>query len=225
MKYTLRRSIIAIAALLVIVAPAASAQDGGSGTATDSSETEVSSSPNASPTTSTDVRRKQAESKLRDQLEQLKTERQAAQATLIANKAELRQKLDDAKKKICENRQTQINHLMTVMDKRRQNAFDNISHISDAAQTFYTNKGLSVSGYNDLVAAVNAAKTAAQTAMQTQQAVPDFNCDGDHPRADVADFKEKRADSIDAMKAYRDAVKALIKAIKTAVNNETAGDA
>ena len=64
---------------------------------------------------------------------------------------------------------------------------------------------------------VDAAQSAAQSAMTAQQDTPELNCDGDHPRADIVDFKAKRLGSIDAMQTYRQAVKELIKAVKTAV--------
>lgn len=54
------------------------------------------------------------EAELKDKLEQASEKRQSS---LSEATKELRQKLDDAKKKVCENHQTTINHLMGLMDK------------------------------------------------------------------------------------------------------------
>ena len=105
---------------------------------------------------------------------------------------------------------------MSNMKKRRQSVYDRIHKISTAVQEFYASKSLSISTYDDLIAAVSAAQSATETTMSAEQAVPSLDCNGDQPRADVADYKEKRQESIDAMKTYRDTVKNLIKAVRSA---------
>jgi hypothetical protein len=216
MKQTIKRSIIAGAAMALLATPAIVSAEDGPNTGSGSAPTGTTSSPYPSPSTSPRPEKvRQFEQKLQTQLQQMKEQRQVA----IQDKMDgLEQKLDNAKKRACENHQATISRLMNVMDKRRQNAFDNITKVSEKVQAFYTEKRLSVANYDDLVAAVSAAQTAAHTAMIAQQAIPSLDCSGDHPRADVADFKEKRAGSIDAMKAYRDAVKNLVKAVKTAAD-------
>ncbi|MCA9335206.1 hypothetical protein KC953_03625, partial [Candidatus Saccharibacteria bacterium] len=99
-----------------------------------------------------------------------------------------------------------------------------ISNVISAVEEFYQSKNLSVADYDTLVAEVNAAKTLAQDAVASQLAVPELDCDGDHPRADVENFKEKRDASIDAMKAYRDAVKKLVDAVKAAAESASEGE-
>jgi chromosome segregation ATPase len=221
MKQTLKRTIIAGAAAALLAAPAmVSAEEGSGGTGSTGSGVQTTSpspKPSESPNSGTD-RQRQFETQLQEQLQQM---RQARQTTVQTAKADLQEKLDNAKKKACENHQTTINRLMNVMDKRRQNALDRITKIAEAVEAFYVKKQLSVANYDDLVAKVNAAKAVAESATQAQQQIPSLDCSGDHPRADVADFKEKRSGSIDAVKAYRDAVKDLVKAVKTAVGGDT----
>ncbi len=209
MKQTIKRILITGAALAFIGMPTMVAAE------------EANTS---SPSPSSTVKPTDRTAKAREELQaKLEAQKQARQEKVEAVKTEAKERLEDAKKRACENHQTTINRLMDVMDKRRENAFDRITKISDAVQAFYVKKQLTVANYDDLVAAIAAAKTAAQTATASQLAIPALNCSGDHPRADVADFKEKRAGSIDAMRAYRDAVKELVKAVKTAA--EAAKDA
>jgi hypothetical protein len=214
MNHTLKRTIIVGTALTLLLAPSAVfAKDG-----VTHAEDTPTTSPSASPTTSPEVdshQRELAERTLEQKLDAAKTIRQAQVEDV---KATLKAKLDDTSKKACENHSATINRLMTVMDKRRENAFATITKISDAVQKFYIEKQLSVSNYAALVAAVDAAKAAAQTATSAQTAIPQLDCSGEHPRADVSNFKSKRADSIDAMKAYRDAVKALVQAVKSSAD-------
>lgn len=218
MKQTLKRTIIAGAAVLLLVTPSiASARDGmddgGSGEAT---------SPSVSPTSSPKIDDRKVsryETELRSQLQERSKERETVKSKEVEqekDKEKIHEKLDTEKKKECENHLNTINRVMDNMNKRRQNAFDRITKVSEAVQAFYVKKGLTVENYDDHVAKVSAAKSVAQSATEAQVAVPTLNCDGDHPRADVADFKEKRSVSIDAVKAYRDAVKALVKAVKAA---------
>lgn len=213
MKQTIKRTIITGVTASLLLSPAAVFAEDGTDSGNVSSGGQATSSP-VSPTTGPQSGRVQHfEQQLKDQLQEMKQERQSA---LQDKRADLQEKLDNAKKKACENHVATINKLMTNMDNRRQNALDQITKISDAVQAFYTKKQLSVANYDDLVAKVSAAKSLAETATQAQQQIPSLDCSGDHPRADVADFKDKRSTSIDAVKAYRDAVKDLVKAVKAA---------
>lgn len=218
MKQTIKRVIISGAVAALLVAPAAFAHDGedhsvssggtsGSGSSSNDGTARIASKE------PTQERVDHFKQQLNAQLEQMKKERQAA---VEDKKAEVKQKLDDAKKRICENHRTQINKIMTGMNDRRQHAFDRITQVSEAVQTYVTSKDLTVTNYEDLLATIVATKAAASATMSTQQSVPQLDCGGDHPRSDITDFKDKRSDSIDAMKAYRDAVKALVKAVKEA---------
>ena len=165
----------------------------------------------ASPATTT---REVKPSELREKVEAQKKERQEkAQAA----KTETKQKLSDAKRKACDTRESRANTIMKNMDDRRQRAYDHITKVYENVKSFYTTKELSIANYDELTTTVDAAQSAAQSAMTAQQDTPELNCDGDHPRADIVDFKAKRLGSIDAMQTYRQAVKELIKAVKTAV--------
>ncbi len=216
MKQMIKRTFIVGAALTLLLSPAVVSARDGSTTVQAEEVPTASTSPSPSPSeTPKPARVQQFEDQLKAQLLQMKQQRQADVETV---KADLNEKLAGAKQKACENHQTTINRLMSVMDTRRQKTFDRITQVTTAVEAFYTKNKLSVSNYTDLVATVDAAKAVAQTAMASQKAIPELDCSGDHPRADVTDFKQKRADSIDAMKAYRDAVKALVQAVKTAAD-------
>lgn len=216
MKQTIKRTIVASAAVMILVTPSIASAHDGVDDGHDEDVATTSTSPSPRPTVDAKKVNK-LETELRNKLQERAKEREVElkQAT-EQEKGKLHERLEADKKKVCEKHVSTITRVMTAMNNRRQNAFDRITKVSEAVQAFYVKKNLTVANYDDLVAQVNAAKSVAQSATEAQTAVPSINCDGDHPRADIADFKEKRSASIDAIKAYRDAVKALVKAVKAA---------
>lgn len=212
MKETFKRITICLVVALLALTPTtiASAHDGENH---DDGDTPVSS-------TDTQRAQKVRDYKARFQA-QLQQSRDAREMT--ANKrADLKERLTDAKKQVCEKIQDTINKVMVKMNDRRKRVFDRLTKISEAVENYVTKNDLDVAGYDELTAAVEAAKSSAKTTMEKQQAVPKLDCSGEQPRADVADFKEKRLESIQAMKTYRDAVKALVKTVKAAAEQKEA---
>lgn len=137
-----------------------------------------------------------------------------------------REKLDDKKKVLCESRQTIVNKSMGDVVTRSQSHFDRITEVYNKTTKFYTDKNLTVSNYAALVAKVEAAKIAASTADKNLAAAPKLSCESDGPKADMQAFRNKRLDKVEALGAYRDAVKALVKAVRDAARTtEAATDA
>lgn len=208
MAHIIKRSIAAVVAIAILMTPTlVTAHEG-------EDHGEASTSPRPK---SVESPRPEKVAEAKRTLEaKLETQKQARVDKAQATKSELNQRLDDKKKEICNKQKATINNIMKNMDGRRQSSFDRITKISDAVQAFVTKKELTVENYDALVASVTAAKEAASTAMTSQQSAPDLDCSGEKPRSDIADFKTKRLASIDAMQAYRDAVKALAGAVKQA---------
>lgn len=149
----------------------------------------------------------------------LQSRKEERAAKLETKRADLNERLDSAKKKICERHQSRVNNIMSAMNKRRKNAFDRITSASDKILAFSNKKSLSFENYDAIVAKIDAAKSAAESTMSAQQSSVTLNCDGEHPRADMSEFKEKRSDSVDAMMLYRDSVKELATAVKQAAKD------
>lgn len=160
--------------------------------------------------------RREYAQQLRERLEAKKAERMQA---VEDRKTERRERLDERKQQICQKHQDRINRIIGNMGDRRAEAFYRISEIQLAIQDFYTEKKLSVDGYDDLVAAADAAQAAAETSMKAQLQSPRLDCDGTGPQVDMYEFREKRSASIDAIKEYRSAVKKLGEAVREAAKN------
>lgn len=219
MKEILQRFIIISAAVVLFTAPAlAYAQDDLEDSDNDVTTSNVSDDSSGESDDSSVELENEREREFKDRLStRLQNLKEARAAKMSESKSNLRERLDAAKKKACENHVNTINRLMDNMNKRRQAVYDRITNVSSAVQKFVTEKQLTVSDYDSLVAEINAAKSLADTSIASQIAIPTLDCDGDHPRADVAEYKEKREASVDAMRIYRDAVKKLIEAVKSVV--------
>jgi phosphotransferase system HPr-like phosphotransfer protein len=139
-------------------------------------------------------------------------------------------KLASAKLKACQKRETAINNIMSRISDRGQKQLDLFTSIATRTETFYTNKGKTLSNYSTLVADVTAKKDAAQTAVEAVKGDSvTFKCDGTDPKGAVSSFKEALKSEISALKDYKTSVKNLIVGVKsvqgttTSTGNKTTG--
>lgn len=150
------------------------------------------------------------------------TEAEKENATETEKSTEVkRERLGVDKLKICQKRQAQVNDIMARVVTRSKASFERITVASERAQAFYVKQGNVLSNYDALVATVTSTKAAAQTAINALSTTSTFTCTSDAPKADIQEFKTHRVQKIDALSAYRDAVKALIKGIKSVQPVET----
>lgn len=125
-------------------------------------------------------------------------------------------RLDEARKKICEKRSANITRLMNHAASQGEKHLATFTKIADRVKTFYTSKELNVANYADLVAAVDAKKTAAEAAIAKVKEGISFSCSDENPVGRVDQFKEKTKAMHQALKEYRTAIKNLLVAVKTA---------
>lgn len=129
-------------------------------------------------------------------------------------------RLEDAKLKLCENRQMVMSNIMARVADRGNRQMLVFDKISERVQAFYADKGYSIANYTELVAAVVATRTEAQTALQTMaQNGQTVDCGGDNPKADVDAFKLRAQTMRGALNEYKAAIKNLIVAIKAAAED------
>ncbi len=133
-----------------------------------------------------------------------------------------REKLDDKKRSVCNAAAPEINQVISNVAERTKRHSTQIENIYSLTKAFYEKSGLTVSDYDALVATVDTKKALADAAAQKIDTQPKFSCDSDGPKADLQTFRNARIDKVDAFKEYRDAVKALINAVKTAAKEAKA---
>jgi hypothetical protein len=167
-----------------------------------------------------------------EQIEKLKTDAQTRAATAkeradqARSKAEQRReaiksdaqmRLSAVKQKVCTQRQASISNILDRIGQRGTKHIEVIDKISERTQAFYKERGLTVANYDSLVANVASAKATADAAAKSvSDAQPGFECEKGNPKLMTDDYKALVQARTDAIKAYRDEVKALIVAVKAA---------
>ena len=134
-------------------------------------------------------------------------------------------RLADAKLKSCQKREKAINNILSRISDRGQKQLDLFSSVATRTETFYTNKGKTLSNYDALVADVTAKQTVAQTAVGAVKSDSvTFKCDGTDPKGVVSSFKDALKSEIQALKDYRTSVKNLIVGVKSVQGTTTSTD-
>ncbi len=140
----------------------------------------------------------------------------AAQQTAAARRDALQVKLDAVHLKACQDRQNAITRIMANIVERGTNQIDVFNTIAERVEAFYTDKGKTLAGYDDLVTAVNDAKTKAQTDLDTMQSSStSFDCTADNPKGMGSLFLTNLKTEIEDLQAYRTAIKDLIVGVKS----------
>ncbi|HSE60788.1 MAG TPA: hypothetical protein VLA88_00675 [Candidatus Saccharimonadales bacterium] len=133
-----------------------------------------------------------------------------------AAKQRMAGKLDEARKKVCQNRVSNIKKIMSNAGEAAQRQQAVFGKIAERVQQFYATKKLNVANYTQLVDAVNTKKEAVTAALAAVRALPQFDCSADNPVGAVDQYKVKLQGVRNALKDYRSAVHALLVAVKTA---------
>jgi hypothetical protein len=141
-------------------------------------------------------------------------------------------RLEGAKLKACQTREQVIKSMMERIAQRGERRMNVYNTIVERVKAFYDKKGLSLSNYNDLLADVEAKKSAAAAALdEIKSTSVKFACDGTDPKGVASSFRDSLKAEIAALKAYQKSIKDLIVAVKTSIkdsapnnNSNGAGD-
>ena len=124
--------------------------------------------------------------------------------------------------KICENREKTINNKVNAFGGHAESYLNRLDGIFEKVQAYQTEQQLPVSNYDELVQAVAGAQTDATTAVAALKVVAvNIDCSADDPAAGLSTVKEAAHEARDALKAYRTALKNLVKAMIQASDTTT----
>ena len=174
------------------------------------------------------------ESGLKQQLEQLRdAQKRAEQEKTEAEKVKLQaerekenetaEKLRDekvaaAKKKVCQNRESAIKKIIERTATNGQHHYDMITKVVDNVKAFAAKKNIDMSAFATESNNVLTAATAAKAAIDEAKTAGDgFTCDTTAPKSAASVFLAAKKKQAAALKAYRDAVKQLLVAVKSSV--------
>jgi hypothetical protein len=144
-------------------------------------------------------------------------ERMAETSELNVAQQERKERFEANKLRVCEKRQDQLKHMIERVSSRGAKQLEVFKKIADKTKQFYADKGYSATGYNTLVAEVDAAYESASAAVNsTTTTGTSWSCTGDNPKQAMADFKEAKKNEITQLKAYKEKVRSLILLVKKA---------
>lgn len=132
-----------------------------------------------------------------------------------------KEKLKDAKLRVCKDRQENVNKIMGRVVDRSQAQVERITKVADKVKAFYVKQGNVLENYDVLVAEVDAKKVVAEAAVATLEKKPTFSCESEGPKSDIADFNSDRLKKKTAIDDYRKSVKALAAGIKSVQPEKT----
>jgi len=129
-------------------------------------------------------------------------------------------RLEAAKEKACGRKKTFVSGVESRVGKRGQGRLDAITKIATKVETYIKNKNLTVANYDQLISNINDKKATAQAAVNKVNSeigsVGQVNCQGGDGKDQIETFKKDMRAQQAALKDYRNAVKALVKAAKDA---------
>lgn len=157
-----------------------------------------------------------AEEDRKEAQETVDAARKEAQEKAKAQKASITEKLGAKRLEKCNEREAKVNEINKKFATKAQAHLTKLAGATDKLTAIKTTKNLDVANYDALLADVNTKATAAQAAL-TSVVVVDFNCDNEGVNREFGQYIKANIQTVrTAVKDYRDSVKALGKAIRTA---------
>ena len=154
-----------------------------------------------------------AEQARKEQQEQQKAKQRESQAT---KQAELVAKKAEQKKQNCQSRKQGLATKFSRITANSQRIQTGIDSIYAKALAYRTAHNLQPAGFDDLVAAANAAQAASVDSIAALgTATPSVDCNSASVASDVAAFKAAAQNARDNLKTYRTAVKAVLQSLRT----------
>lgn len=149
------------------------------------------------------------------ELEAVKAARQAAPH----NRA-----LSESVKKSCQSREAAVREIIDRAKTTGAHHFESISNIYANIISYAEKKHIALTKFADQIANVESSKSSARAALsQAQTLGDDFNCDDAAPKAAASVFLATKKKQSAALRSYRDSVKQLLVAVKSAVYTDRAG--
>lgn len=133
-------------------------------------------------------------------------------------------KLDENKRKICEQSSNRIKNTFTKMNQLGQGQLNLFDNIYEKVQRFADSNKINVENYEQLLSNVNEIRESAQLAIQNSaNTSSQFGCDKDDPKGVAGQYKVQVESQVNTLKDYRVALKDLISAVQLAPQTTSEG--
>lgn len=168
---------------------------------------------------------KRQREEIRERKKQIAEANRERAKTLLEDAKENRsEKSEEDRQKTCEDRKEGMERKLGNLSANAEKYLSRVDTVFGKAQTFKANNSsVTVANYDALVAAAEAAQTKAAASVDAlKDLAPTIDCTSNTVSNDVATFKVAAQQARTDLKAYKQSVKSLLKAIKGAVEaNET----
>lgn len=130
-----------------------------------------------------------------------------------------KERLSEARLKVCEARQKNISNRIKNMQTRAQNIHKAHEKVYALVDKFYTEKlvpnGYTLSNYEDLKAEVAANKANVTTLLESAKTTgEEFDCESEDPKGQADAFHEDMKALVEANKTYKDSIHDFVKAVR-----------
>jgi hypothetical protein len=140
--------------------------------------------------------------------------RQEAEQKVAELKANHKEQTADHRKNVCEAHKQGLTTKFTNIVNNSQKIQDRITGVLDKTVKYKTDNNLSPANFDSLLAtAMTAQQTLADSITALKAVTPSLDCNNVSVATDVATFKTAAKTTRDNLKAYRTAVKAVVKSV------------
>jgi hypothetical protein len=148
--------------------------------------------------------------------------KQQAQDDLSQRKQKGKSLTDEQRKNVCQNRKQGLTTKFDRITTNSQRIQTRIDGVLQKAEDYKTSKNLNPTDWDSLVAAAESAQSASSDSITAlKELKPTVDCNNTSVASDVATFKAAAAETRDNLKAYRTAVKAVLKSLIEAKQTTT----
>lgn len=141
--------------------------------------------------------------------------RKELQAQVEDKKQAIRQKLSDQRLKICKEHQDKINKIVDGSKTRGQKVLERLQAAETKVRAYYERLNITLANYDALSAVIDDKEAAAIAAVNVTGDTQ-FSCDSDDATRPGGIISDTMRSQHSALKAYRDSIRDLIKAIREA---------
>gem|GEM_PF-1512259 len=158
---------------------------------------------------------KEVRDQLKTQRQQIDDKKQELKQKIDERQSERKEKLEGRRLAQCQNREDNINALMGKSASAGKMRLTRIQKFEEGIRSFYVAQGLQSESYDTLAAAADEAEAAAIAAVDVY-ASEKYDCAVIDASDTTGPIRESHASAKGALKAYRDSVVQLLKAVKAA---------
>ena len=157
--------------------------------------------------------------KLQNAQDRISQARENAKAKASAAAVRRAEKLSEARLRVCKGRSISLHNRAKSIVERGRKIHLRLENLTEAVDKFYQNRlvpqGLTLDNHDELLADIDAKEASVSSLLSEAKATgEEFDCQSDDPKGQLMAFNADMKEVIEAFKAYKQSVRAFVKAVK-----------